>query len=67
MREIMDRLFASLTELDKAIRRQRRAMATLDAMENLARLERARKHIRKAQIVLARIEGDALPPETPLP
>jgi len=67
MQPIMDRLFACLTEIDKVIRRQRRALATIDALENMTRLERARKHIRKAQIVLSRVEGDALPAETPPP
>ena len=67
MRTIMDRLYACLTEIDLVIRRQRRAMATIDALENMNRLERARNHIRKAQIELAPIEGDALPPELPTP
>ena len=67
MREIMDRLFASLTEIDKAIRRQRRSTATIGALDNWVRLEMARKHVHQAQLVLARIEGDALPPETPAP
>lgn len=61
MREIMDRLYACLTELDNTIRRQRHALATIDALDNMKRLETARKHIRDAQIVLAYLEGDALP------
>jgi len=67
MREIMDRLYACLTEIDLVIRRQRRAMATIDALENMNHLGRARSHIRKAQIELVPIEVDALPPETPSP
>lgn len=67
MQRIMDRLFACLTEIDLVIRRQRRAMATIDALENMNHLERARSHIRKAQIELVPIEGDALPPELPTP
>jgi len=67
MREIMDRLYACLTEIDLVIRRQRRALATIDALENMNRLERARQHIRKAQIELVPIEGDALPAEAPSP
>jgi len=63
MRTIMDRLYACLTEIDLVIRRQRRALATIDALENMNRLERARSHIRKAQIELAPIEVDALPPD----
>ncbi len=67
MQPIMDRLFACLTEIDLVIRRQRRAMATIDALENMNRLEKARQHIRQAQIVLVPIEGDALPAELPTP
>lgn len=67
MREIMDRLYACLTEIDLVIRRQRRALATIDALENMNRLERARQHIRKAQIELVPVEGDALPAELPTP
>jgi len=65
MQPIMDRLYACLTEIDLLIRRQRRAMATIDALENMKHLERARQHIRQAQIELVPIEGDALPPEPP--
>ncbi len=65
MRTIMDRLYACLTEIDLVIRRQRRAMATIDALENMNHLERARSYIRKAQIELVPIEGDALPPAVP--
>lgn len=65
MPEIMDRLYESLTALDRVIRRQRRAIATIDALDNMSRLELARYHMRQAQIVLARVEGDALPPEIP--
>jgi len=65
MQPIMDRLYACITEIDLVIRRQRRAMATIDALENMNRLEQARKYIRKAQIELVPIEVDALPPETP--
>lgn len=67
MQPIMDRLHACLTEIDLLIRRQRRAIATIDALENMNRLEGARKHIRQAQIELVPIEVDALPPETPSP
>ena len=67
MQPIMDRLYACLTEINLVIRRQRRAMATIDALENMKRLERARQHIRDAQIVLARVEADALPPDVPPP
>ena len=67
MQPIMDRLMACLTEIDLVIRRQRRAMATVAALENMNRLEKARQHIRQAQIVLVPIEGDALPKATPPP
>jgi len=63
MRPIMDRLHACLSEIDLLIRRQRRALATIDALENMNRLEGARKHIRQAQIELVSFEVDALPPE----
>jgi len=67
MQRIMDRLLACVSEIDLVIRRQRRALATIDALENMNHLERARQHIRKAQIELVPIEGDALPSETPPP
>lgn len=51
----------SLTEIDNLIRRQRRAMATVAAIQNLNKFETARQHIRKAQFALVKIEGDALP------
>jgi len=57
----MDRLMASLTEIDSVIRRQRRAMATVAALQNMSQLETARQHIRSAQRVLVTVEGDALP------
>jgi len=61
----MDRLYAAITALDDLIRRQRRAMATIDAMSNMSDLETARKHVRQAQIALAGFQGDALPNEAP--
>ena len=67
MHVIMDKLYACLTELDQLIRRQRGAIATIDALDNMRRLERAREHVRQAQILVARIEADALPPETSAP
>lgn len=74
MQLVMDRLMASLTEIDNAIRRQRRALATVAAIQNINSMETARQHIRKAQFALIDIEGDALPPraspmqqETPAP
>jgi len=66
MQRIMDRLMAALTEIDLLIRRQRRAMATVAAIENLNKLETARQHIRKAQFALVEIEGDALPSQASL-
>ncbi len=63
MRAIMDRLYACQTEIDIVIRRQRRALATVDAMQNMHQLETARKHIRAATIALVDVEGDALPSE----
>lgn len=63
MQPIMDRLMASLTEIDNAIRRQRRAMATVAALQNMSQLETARQHIRSAQRALVTIEADALPSE----
>lgn len=62
MQTVMDRLWECLTELDKVIRRQRRAVATVAAMTNLTNLETARKHIKAAQHGLVRIEADALIP-----
>lgn len=67
MQPIMDRLMACLTEIDLVIRRQRRAMATVAALENMTALEAARQHIRLAQRTLVAIEGDALPPESSPP
>ena len=67
MREIMDRLCASLTEIDKTIRQQRRALATVAAMSNMSDLESARDHIRQAQMALTHFESDALPPMAPQP
>jgi len=61
MQPLMDRLFAALTECDRVIARQRRALATVDALSNMNDLQTARKHIRAAQTALATIEGDALP------
>lgn len=61
MQLVMDRLMASLTEIDNVIHRQRRAMATVAAIENISNMETARSHIRKAQFALIGIEGDALP------
>lgn len=65
MRVVMDRLYASITALDDLIRRQRRAIATIDAIRNMQRLECAREHVRQAQISIANFEGDALPDEAP--
>lgn len=67
MREIMDRLYACVTEIDLVIRRQRQALATIDALENMNQLEKARKHIRAAMIDLTTIEGDALPSQASPP
>ena len=61
MRAIMDKLYACVTEIDQVIRRQRHALATIDALENMRQLEKARKHIRAAMIDLTTIEGEALP------
>jgi len=58
----MDRLWECLTEIDNVIRRQRRTMATVAAMTNLSDLETARGLVKKAHLVLARIEADALVP-----
>jgi len=58
----MDRLWEALTEIDNVIRRQRRAIATVAAMTNLSNLETARGLVKKAHLVLARIEADALTP-----
>jgi len=65
MQPLMDRLFAALTECDRVINRQRRALATVDALSNMNDLQTARKHIRAAQTALATIEGDALPAQAP--
>ena len=67
MHVIMDKLFACIAELDQLIRRQRGAVATIDALDNMRRLERAREHVRQAQILVGRIEADALPSETSAP
>ena len=67
MREIMDRLCASITEIDKTIRQQRRALATVAARSNMSALETARGHIRQAQMALTHFDGDALPPMVPPP
>ncbi len=74
MREILDRLTASITSIDNAIRRQRRALATVAALSNMSDLETARNHVRAAIAALTHFQGDALPseaslatPQTPAP
>lgn len=67
MRAIMDRLYACQTEIDALIRRQRRALATIDSLQNMRQLETARKHIRAASIALVPVEGDALPAQASPP
>lgn len=64
MQLIMDRLMESLTEIDNVIRRQGRAMATVNALSNMSDLMTARKHVRSAQHALVHIDGDALPDRT---
>lgn len=61
MRRVMDSLMASLTAIDDLIRQQRRAMATIAAVENMDNLQTARNHVRAAQRVLVLFEPDALP------
>lgn len=62
MREIMDRLLEARTAIDDAIRRQRKAQATLGVVMNYLRLEEARGNVRKAIRWLALVQDDALPP-----
>jgi len=65
MRQVLDRLQEALTEIDNAIRRQRQALATVGAVENLSHLEYARGCIHNAQIVLTRFRADdVLPTES---
>lgn len=66
MREILDRLTASITSIDNAIHRQRRALATVAAVSNMSDLETARNHVRAAIATLTHFQGDALPSEASL-
>jgi len=67
MRLVTDRLQEAITEIDNAIRRQRQAVCTVGAVENLSHLEYARGCIHNAQIVLTRFQADALPPQASAP
>jgi len=67
MRAILDRLTASITEIDNAIRRQRRALATVGALSNMSDLQTARGFITAAINTLTHFQGDALPSQAPPP
>jgi len=62
MKEATDALYHALTALDRAIVQQRKALATVGALMNLAHLQIARRDVIHAQTTLGHFRGDA-PPE----